>query len=204
MGYIIIGIILLVALIIWLINIDSKNIYEHEQYEREQREIKNAGNFGEAICKSEIKQILRSDDILINNICLNINGKETEIDNLIINKNGIFIIEVKNYNGTLYGDIDDFEWEKIKVSPGGNVFTKEVKNPIRQMKRQTYLLSRYLKENGIRIWISPFAYFINDNSPVNDECVISDIRELDKTIHKPQEKIYDDKVISKAVRLLSN
>lgn len=130
--------------------------------------------------------------------------EKTEIDNLIINKNGIFIIEVKNYNGTLCGDIDDFEWKKIKVSPGGNVFTKEVKNPIRQMKRQTYLLSRYLKENGIRIWISPFAYFINDNSPVNDECVISDIRELDKTIHKPQEKSYDDKMISKAVRLLSN
>ncbi len=56
-----------------------------------------------------------------------------------------------------------------KVSPGGNVFTKEVKNPIRQMKRQTYLLSRYLKENGIWIWISPYTYFINDNSPVDDE-----------------------------------
>lgn len=79
MGYIIIGIILLVTLIIWLININSKNIYEHEQYEREQREIKNAGNFGEAICKSEIKQILRNDDILINNICLNINGKKLKL-----------------------------------------------------------------------------------------------------------------------------
>lgn len=199
MGYIIIGIILFVALIIWLIKIASDNAYE-----REEREIKDAGNYGEAICKGEIKQILRSDDVLINNICLNINGKETEIDNLIINKNGIFIIEVKNYNGTLYGDIDDFEWKKRKVSPGGNVFTKEVKNPIKQMKRQTYLLSQYLKENGIRIWISPFAYFINDNSPVHDECVISDISELDKIIHQPQGKIYDDKVISKAVRLLSN
>ncbi len=199
MLFIIIGIILLVALIIWLINIVSEN-----DYEREQRKIKDAGNFGESICKGEIKQILRSDDILINNICLNINGKETEIDNLIINKNGIFIIEVKNYNGTLYGDIDDFEWKKRKVSPGGNVFTKEVKNPIRQMKRQTYLLSRYLKENGIWIWISPYAYFINDNSPVDDESVISDIQELDTIIHKPQEKIYDDKVISKAVKLLSN
>lgn len=94
--------------------------------------------------------------------------------------------------------------EKRKVSPGGNVFTKEVKNPIRQMKRQTYLLSQYLKENGIRIWISPFAYFINDNSPVDDESVISDIQELDKIIHKRQKKIYDDKVISKAVKLLSN
>lgn len=197
MGYIIIGIILLFVFIIWIISRHLIDKYE-------QREIKKAGNVGEAICKNEIKQILRSNDVLINNIYLNVNGKEAEIDNLIINTNGIFIIEVKNYNGKLYGDIDDFEWTKMKVSPGGNTFAKKVKNPIKQMKRQTYLLSQYLKENGIRIWISPFAYFINGNSPVYDESVISDIWELDKIIHQPQDKIYDDKLISKAVRLLSN
>ena len=199
MEFIIIGIIILfVVLIICLSQGDSG-----DRYDREQREIKNAGNFGETICKSEIEQILRSDDVLINNVCLSVNGKEAEIDNLITNKNGIFIIEVKNYNGTLHGDIDDFEWTKIKISPGGNTFSKKVKNPIRQMKRQTYLLSQYLKDNGIWIWITPFAYFINNNSPVNDECIISNIQELDKRIHKSHEKIYNDEVISKAEKLLS-
>lgn len=72
------------------------------------------------------------------------------------------------------------------------------------MKRQTYLLSQYLKENGIRMWITPFAYFINGNSPVEDESIINDISELDEIIHQPQGKIYDDKVISKAVYILSN
>lgn len=92
-GAILLGTILIIALIIWLIKIAAKS-----SYEREQREIKSAGNFGEIICRNEIHQILHSDDILINNICLNVDGKETEIDNLIINKNGIFIVEVKNYN----------------------------------------------------------------------------------------------------------
>lgn len=169
---------------------------------REQREIKSAGNKGEAYFNNMLKSILRNDDVLIRNVCLQVNGKEAEIDSLIINNNGIFIVEVKNYNGRLYGDIDDFEWTKEKVSPGGNVFYKQVKNPIKQIKRQTYILSQFLKENNIRIWISGYAYFINGNSPVDDESVIYDIDEFDRIIHTPGNKFYDDQLIHKVIEVL--
>lgn len=169
---------------------------------REQREIKSAGNKGEAYFNNMLKSILRNDDVLIRNVCLQVNGKEAEIDSLIINNNGIFIVEVKYYNGRLYGDIDDFEWTKEKISPGGNVFYKQVKNPIKQVKRQTYILSQFLKENNIRIWISGYAYFINGNSPVDDESVIYDIDEFDRIIHTPGNKFYDDQLIHKVIEVL--
>ncbi|MCH5314772.1 MAG: NERD domain-containing protein [Eubacterium sp.] len=200
MGYII-GIVLLVvfvAFVVCFLAVNSKT-----EYECEQKEIKYAGNKGEEIFNYIISNILHSDDILLNNISLDVNGKKTEIDNVIINKNGIFIVEIKNYNGTLYGKADDYEWIKEKVSPGGNVFTKEVKNPIKQTKRQIYILSQYLKNNGIRIWIKGYTYFINNNSPVKDEYVISDIRELDQILHEQQDKIYDEKLIHKVTNLLS-
>lgn len=171
---------------------------------REQREIKSAGNKGEAYFNNMLKSILRDDDVLIRNVCLQVNGKEAEIDSLIINNNGIFIVEVKNYNGRLYGDIDDFEWTKEKISPGGNVFYKQVKNPIKQIKRQTYILSQFLKENNIRIWINGYAYFINGNSPVDDESVIDDIDELDRIIHTTSGKQYDEKLINKAIEALTD
>lgn len=171
---------------------------------REQREIKSAGNKGEAYFNNMLKSILRNDDVLIRNVCLQVNGKEAEIDSLIINNNGIFIVEVKNYNGRLYGDIDDFEWTKEKISPGGNVFYKQVKNPIKQIKRQTYILSQFLKENNIRIWISGYAYFVNGNSPVDDESVIDDIDELDRIIHTPGNKFYDERLINKAIEALTD
>ena len=169
---------------------------------REQREIKSAGNKGEAYFNNMLKSILRNDDVLIRNVCLQVNGKEAEIDSLIINNNGIFIVEVKYYNGRLYGKSDDFEWTKEKVSPGGNVFYKQVKNPIKQIKRQTYILSQFLKENNIRIWISGYAYFINGNSPVDDESVIDDIGELDRIIHTNSGKQYDDRLIHKVIKAL--
>lgn len=165
---------------------------------REQREIKSAGDKGEAYFNNMLKSILRDDDVLIRNVCL----QKAEIDSLIINNNGIFIVEVKYYNGRLYGDIDDFEWTKKKISPGGNVFYKQVKNPIKQIKRQTYKLSQFLKENNIRIWISGYAYFINGNSPVDDESVIYDIDEFDRIIHTPGNKFYDDKLIHKVIKAL--
>lgn len=176
---------------------------EERRKKREQFEIKSAGKRGEAYFNYILEDILEDDDELIRNVCLQVNGKEAEIDSLIINNNGIFIVEVKNYNGRLYGEADDFEWTKEKVSPGGNVFYKQVKNPIKQIKRQTYILSQFLKENNIRIWISGYAYFINDNSPVDDECVINDIDELDRIIHTPGNKFYDDKLIHKAIKALT-
>ncbi len=197
MGYII-GIALFIVLVVLILGIKSGAKYDYEQ-----KEIKYAGNRGEAIFNYLICNILRSDDILLNNISLNVDGKITEIDNLIINKNGIFIVEIKNYNGRLYGNVDDYEWIKEKVSPGGNVFTKKVKNPIKQTKRQIYILSQFLKKNNIRIWINGYTYFINQNSPVVDEYVINDIRELNQIIHEQQNKVYDEELIHKVTHLLS-
>ena len=39
-------------------------------------------------------------------------GKPAEIDLVIVNRYGVFIFEVKNYNGVLIGGEDDYEWQK--------------------------------------------------------------------------------------------
>lgn len=169
----------------------------------EEREIKKAGNRGEKLFTDMISGVLRPNDIMLNNVNIEVDGKQTEIDTLIINENGIFIIEVKNYHGTLSGQIDDYSWTKTKISPGGNVFTKEVKNPIKQMKRQTYLLSQYLKSNNIRIWINGYVFFAYQNSPVYDACVLDNIYDFDRIIHQSQERTYNQKIIDRAVSILS-
>ena len=46
----------------------------------------------------------------------------------------MFIFEVKNYKGQLYGNEDDYNWEKYKDDGYGNTFVKEVKNPVKQVK----------------------------------------------------------------------
>ena len=89
--------------------------------------------------------MLKEKDLLFSNVSIEIEGKRTELDHIIVNNRGIFIIEVKNYSGSLMGTDNDYEWVKTKISSSGNSYTKIVKNPIKQVNRQVYLLAQFLK-----------------------------------------------------------
>lgn len=166
-----------------------------------QREIKEAGNKGEEIADERINSILNRDDYLIRNIEINYKNKRTELDKVIINKNGIFIIEVKNYSGTIYGEKDDEYWKKYKVTDAGNTYEKDIKNPLIQLNRQINILSNYLKSKRINIWINGYVYMINSNSPIKDSLIINNINELDKVIHNSNNEL-SEKEINKIIKLL--
>lgn len=161
-----------------------------------------AGRKGELKAAKTIRSILNENDVLINNVSISVEGKETELDNVVINNCGIFIIEVKNYKGLLEGKEDDFEWNKFHKSSGGKIYLKTVKNPIKQVKRQIYILSQYLQKNGIRTWVSGYAYLLDNNSPVKSEMLLTSIDDIEKTIHTPGRKQLNSEMISKIWKLL--
>lgn len=66
------------------------------------------------------------------NVLINCDGDMAEIDDVIINKYGVFIIEVKAYEGRLYDMENDYEWVKYKDDGYGNTFVKYDRNPIPQ------------------------------------------------------------------------
>ena len=102
-----------------------------------------------------------------------------------MNNYGVFIIEVKNYKGRLYGNEDDYEWKKYKNDGYGNTFEKDVKNPIKQVKRQVYILAKYLDYYGSRVWVEGYALLIQGNSPVQSTYILSSIDDIDRAIHTP-------------------
>nr|MCR4695894.1 NERD domain-containing protein [Lachnospiraceae bacterium] len=145
---------------------------------------KRAGRLGERFATQIISEILLPDDELFTNVKVSFDGNQTELDNIIINSRGVFIIEVKNYSGVLIGDEDDFEWIKNKYTPGGNFYQKTVKNPIKQVNRQIYILSRFLKNYGINVWIEGYAFFVENNSPVKNEQVLQSQEDIDYVLHQ--------------------
>ena len=146
---------------------------------------KAAGRLGEDVAASIIQTILHDDDILLNNVFLSVRGRDTELDNVIVNRYGVFIIEVKNYSGTLVGSEEDFTWKKSHISRAGNIYVKEVKNPVRQVRRQIYILSNYLGYYGVRVWVKGYAYLLEGNSPVASRYILSNAAEIDRAIHTP-------------------
>lgn len=164
--------------------------------------VERAGRRGEEVAEDIISNVLRDDDILLTNVELSYEGKRTEADIIVINQNGVFIIEVKNYVGELVGGIDDSEWKKYKTTPGGDVYVKTVRNPIKQVKRQIYIVSSILKARRIKVWVEGYVMLMENNSPVDDKMILRNIHEIDFAIHGATEQIISKKEIDKIVSIL--
>ena len=163
---------------------------------------KKAGRLGEMYATSIIEEVQNKNDVLLTKVEIAVDGKRTELDNVVINDKGVFIIEVKNHSGQLSGDEDDFKWIQSKVTEAGNLYQKSVKNPIGQVKRQIFLLSELLKNHGIRVWIKGYVFFVERNSPVNSEYVLETRKDIDTAIHSRSKNHLNKKMIEEIKKLL--
>ena len=143
-------------------------------------EQKRAGIRGEAAAKEIIRSVMREDDRLFTNVRVEYDGKPAELDDVIVNKYGVFIIEVKNYKGSLVGTEDDFEWRKFKTTAAGNLYASNVKNPIRQVKRQVDVLARYLRYYGVDVWVKGYSIMLRNNSPIDSEYILTNVADVDR------------------------
>ena len=163
-----------------------RTLYPDPSYD--EREIYRAGEEGEYLAASAIKSILFKDDWHICNFEFSVDGREAECDILVVNTNGFFIFEVKNFSGSLFGCETDDTWEKVKESDSGNLYSKEIKNPIKQVRRQIRLLKKLLGSYGIYdFWIDGYVLLVNANPHDESEYILTDLSEVERTIHKPGE-----------------
>ncbi len=162
---------------------DSGSTWKERWREWEEREQRQVGKQGEIEAWKFLQSVMRPNDHLLRNVALSYDGRRTELDLVVVNENGVFIIEVKNYKGILSGKEEDFEWEKVSQSRGGNFYSKQVKNPIRQVKRQIYLLAHYLQYYGERVWVEGYVILLHNQSPVQSEKVLHNTLELDRRLH---------------------
>lgn len=183
------GVIIVTSVIISFISGDRNS-------QNEEQERRLAGERGEKVVTAEIERVMRKDDYLFTNVEIPFNNSETECDNIIINNFGVFIIEVKNYSGSLSGNENDDEWVERKYFE-----EKSVKNPIKQVRRQIDILSKLLKNNGLRAWIEGYVILIHNNSPVDSKYIIPFKRaEIDQVIHTQGK----NKLANEQVKKISN
>lgn len=161
-----------------------------------------AGKEGELQAKKILNHYLNENDLLLNNVNISIHGRNTELDYVVINNNGVFIFEVKNFSGKLVGNEDDQYWNKYKISRGNKEYIKEVRNPIKQLKREIYLLKEYLKYYGVDLWIEGYVLFVNMNSPVESEYTVNDKSEIDDILHLRRNQVLTKNQIEKIISIL--
>lgn len=110
-----------------------------------------------------LKQL--SDDFhVFNNVYISSEKGNAEIDILVLSPDGCLAIEVKNHVGEISGYIDDRFWKQTKTGKYGRKYIHELYNPTKQVKKQVFKLSFYLKEIGKSVWIQPVVYFANPSA----------------------------------------
>jgi len=114
-----------------------------ETHKESQRDI-NAYRKGISGEESVISTLNYLDDTyyLINDIVLE--RPYGNIDHILLGPNGIFVIETKNYKGTIRCDRD--EWSRIYPSKYG-FKTYQMTSPSKQAKGNAMALGKFLKEN---------------------------------------------------------
>ena len=79
---------------------------------------------------------------IINNFLIQLeNGKTSQTDHILINQNGVFVIETKNYSGRIYGDDVRKEW--TQVLSNGKIKNKFY-SPVKQNATHVYHIKKLL------------------------------------------------------------
>lgn len=122
--------------------------------------ILKSGIEGEASTALTLAQ-LPADYTVVQDVYVTFDGGRSEIDSIVVGKTGVFVVETKNMNGYITGDIDDKDWVQHKVGRGGTPYNHTFYSPVKQVNTHIYRLAHYLRKNGVRTYINGIVYFSN-------------------------------------------
>ncbi len=119
------------------------------------------GAIGEFIVKTVIGTTVEAPQnpkFIINNLVLETApGKTSQTDHVVINTNGVFVIETKNYSGRIYGTDAQNNWTQVlKYGKVKNHFY----NPVKQNLAHTYKIKELISD---KYPVYPLVVFVKGN-----------------------------------------
>ena len=103
----------------------------------------------------------------IQNATVSFEGKQSEIDMIVVGPSGVFIVESKSRNGQITGDYDAKYWTQHKVGRGGTPYSSDFYSPVKQVGTHVYRLAHFLRSRGIGINIEGAVYMSSENSSLS-------------------------------------
>lgn len=155
---------------------------------------KGKGIIGELKVKLILGKTKKGEKYVLNNILFDTDTKSCQIDHILINKNGVFVIETKNYSGRIYGTDKEHEW--TQVLQYGKVKNRFY-SPVKQNQTHIYEIKKVI---GNDVPIKSLIVFVQGNTKYITSdyvCTLGEIKtavreEVDKTLSlNEMEDIYN-------------
>lgn len=109
---------------------------------------------------------LSNDYTILCDVLIEVDGKKSQLDFVVVGQTGIFVNEIKNLNGSITGREEDQQWRQDKVGRQGGNYSKSFYNPVKQVGTHVYRLSKLLQSHRINVWIQGVVYFTNPKTHV--------------------------------------
>ena len=103
------------------------------------------GELGEELVSNELRKDTSYHKHINNLTIIDKNGMSHQIDHILIRKNGIFIIETKNYYGEIEGQESDLYWTRTIIK-NKRVSKERILNPIKQHKSHLLIIRKLIKD----------------------------------------------------------
>lgn len=122
------------------------------QEEKRNYENLRKGYIGELKFYDFLQTKIPENNILLNSLRLESNNSEFQLDSVLFHQNGLYLFEVKNFEGDFY--IENNNW--YVASTG-----KEINNPLIQLKRSESLMRQLIQQSGYNLTVESYIVFIN-------------------------------------------
>lgn len=110
------------------------------------------------------------------NLDIKFDGGNNETDLIVVGPGGLTMVEVKNYSGTLLGDLSDEDLIQRKYRKNGKYSDDKRSNPVQQIEEPAARLEKYLKWKGLPSTVRRAALFIHEDV----ELQVTDRKQLAK------------------------
>lgn len=129
--------------------------------------LNNSGRYGEYLAFKKLEKLENSGAKFLCNVYIpKANGETTEIDMIMISSKGIFVFEIKNYSGWIFGNENQKNWYQTLPAGKGKSHKEIFYNPIMQNKSH----------------VNHLGTFVNGSSPIysvvvfSDKCTLKDVQ----------------------------
>lgn len=149
-------------------------------------DVLQSGVRGEETTLKILRKLPKEFTVLTNPVILN-RGVTMELDFVVVSKNGVFIVESKNYRGIVSGRTSKTCWKQVKHGKNNKIYEKEVPNPAKQSFRQKRRLEELFRDLKITANIYSILYFVDSRT----ELKIQDDANLNVAIINNENSLLD-------------
>lgn len=157
------------------------------------------GKRGENKVRWVIGETIENEQYVINDLIITNEGKTSQIDHIVINPRGVFVIETKNYSGDIYGNENQREWTQVLAY--GNVKNK-LYNPIKQNATHVYHVKKILGKlpvHSLVVFVQNNTYYIEANNVIPLSSLRSSLQYGESVLSVKQMEIAYKTLLSKKV-----